>query len=404
MSLNVAPIGVFQQNKNATTPRLNTNNNLYPQTPKVQNDTLELSNKATQIDGLTTKSKVLIGAGVLATLGIATALIAKGKFSQAKDLVKQIEFKPAQTIEEAAAFAKKQLGIKKYELTDLDVANHVNEWLCSTKFNFSGFKIKTLPKDHVGVASMQAQIKTLNINEAKYKHSTSKKTITENIKSLCEEEMILKTEDGRYLLNTLYETPKEFNRLYKMHITAPDKMSFNEKIHFEQLTSEIKQLSQLARQAPTHIRGIARNPEAMAYLNKQNITIEQLEKMEGDELTKVLFDLFDNTNYKVKVCDGGPFRMLNHELGHYLHFKNVGVGKYNKMAVSGDMDLSKRFEGREKAFYDKRDHEIAQDVSFYASYDPGEFVAETYSYLVNGTKYADDIMALYKKYGGPLVA
>ena len=44
----------------------------------------------------------------------------------------------------------------------------------------------------------------------------------------------------------------------------------------------------------------------------------------------------------------------------------------------------------------------AGKISPYAQTGIGEFIADTYAELIKGTKLSDDVMALYKKYNGPL--
>jgi len=46
---------------------------------------------------------------------------------------------------------------------------------------------------------------------------------------------------------------------------------------------------------------------------------------------------------------------------------------------------------------------IASKISAYAKRSPLEFVAECYARLMHGEKLPDEVMALYKKYEGPLV-
>ena len=48
--------------------------------------------------------------------------------------------------------------------------------------------------------------------------------------------------------------------------------------------------------------------------------------------------------------------------------------------------------------------QTAGKVSRYAQTSIGEFVAEVYAKLVSGAKLPDDVMALYKKYNGPMIA
>ena len=50
----------------------------------------------------------------------------------------------------------------------------------------------------------------------------------------------------------------------------------------------------------------------------------------------------------------------------------------------------------------KKIHSTALEVSSYASTSIGEFVAETYAKMIAGKHLSDDVIALYKKYNGPL--
>ena len=53
---------------------------------------------------------------------------------------------------------------------------------------------------------------------------------------------------------------------------------------------------------------------------------------------------------------------------------------------------------------DQNIQQTAGKVSWYAQTSIGEFVAEVYAKLVSGAKLPDDVMALYKKYNGPMLA
>lgn len=49
----------------------------------------------------------------------------------------------------------------------------------------------------------------------------------------------------------------------------------------------------------------------------------------------------------------------------------------------------------------KTHKDTALKVSDYAVESPLEFVAEVYAKSLNGQTFSDDVMILYKKYGGP---
>ena len=53
---------------------------------------------------------------------------------------------------------------------------------------------------------------------------------------------------------------------------------------------------------------------------------------------------------------------------------------------------------------DEKIQQIAGKVSWYAQSGIGEFVAEVYAKLIKGEEIADDVLALYKKYNGPMIS
>jgi hypothetical protein len=57
-----------------------------------------------------------------------------------------------------------------------------------------------------------------------------------------------------------------------------------------------------------------------------------------------------------------------------------------------------------KAWVDNQDYmQTANRVSAYASYGPGEFIAETFAKMIDGNKLPNEVLALYKKLNGPNV-
>ncbi len=99
-------------------------------------DTVEISaaNKSNKQKGLSNGAKW--GLGALAVAGAATlaCVLTKGKIGskQAKQIVEQVEFKPAKTVDEAKKFAEDTLKIQynDYQYANLDLLNTINE-MCS---------------------------------------------------------------------------------------------------------------------------------------------------------------------------------------------------------------------------------------------------------------------------------
>lgn len=79
-----------------------------------------------------------------------------------------------------------------------------------------------------------------------------------------------------------------------------------------------------------------------------------------------------------------------HEAAHANH-----VGAY--------MEDREAYELHEqgKEFDDPEEEDVARRVSSYAGYNPLEFVAETFTGLMLGIDFDEEVMNLYEKYGGP---
>ena len=111
------PINTFAPIKN----NVPVQNNSTVMTPQVQ------TTQPVEPKGLSTSAKVGIGAAALGAITIGV-LLAKGKFSQAKQLAEHIDFKPATTVKEAKQFAKDNLGVN-IKFDDIDMINYINEAL-----------------------------------------------------------------------------------------------------------------------------------------------------------------------------------------------------------------------------------------------------------------------------------
>ena len=80
-----------------------------------------------------------------------------------------------------------------------------------------------------------------------------------------------------------------------------------------------------------------------------------------------------------------------HEYGHILHAKNVSYEKWTSLRKG------KFGSGKIGAFRKT----IAKQVGGAAALNPLEFVAEVFNGSVNGKKYSNAVMEMYKFYEGP---
>lgn len=173
---------------------------------------------------LSTGAKVGIGAGFLATAGLIAFLVMKGTVSEAKQLAEHIEFKPAQTLEEAIKFGKEHLGIKSYEdfgANDLDAINWLNEGFVNVSNRMKG-KLR-MPKqilftdnqNILGEHSLAGVVSDSNLPQELKKYSGSfflnKKffsdpieAVNNDFKKALKHGYFEKTEDGKIKVNSLF--------------------------------------------------------------------------------------------------------------------------------------------------------------------------------------------------------
>lgn len=99
----------------------------------------------------------------------------------------------------------------------------------------------------------------------------------------------------------------------------------------------------------------------------------------------------------------GEYQSLYHELGHSMHSK--AAKDYNKMSRLTELKtIGIKDDTIVREFVENIEiQRTAGKISEYAKSSPNEFVAETFSLLAQGQKLPDDVMAIYKKYYGPML-
>ena len=142
MTLAVDNSKFFITSQTMSTPTGSTTNSTLTATtpPEQKPDEFVNSNKKPNSN----KNLLLgIGAGLAAagSIGAVIYLIMHGKVGKATQLAEHIDFKPAQTIEEAIQFGKDNLKIKKYKgftENDLEVLNFINEGFTNVSNKLKG--------------------------------------------------------------------------------------------------------------------------------------------------------------------------------------------------------------------------------------------------------------------------
>lgn len=331
-----------------------------------QPDTVELSTNKKQ--GLSNGAKWGIGTGVVAGLGILAYALTRGKAGskQVQQLAEHIEFKPAKTVEEAKKFAKDKLDVIYFDelgkFEDMEMVNFINEWIVKThnnpKFGKNSYPRIVYNADLKGSLMSMTTKKTvingvdygygLGINLSEFKRLEPQALKKHNF----DFGFIKKGTNGQY-----YITESKFDNKYSQRL--------------------IKNL----------------NSDTLNFEDRMQLILDLLAYQERKVINGVM-----------QIRGRSVYNYLNHEQGHLLHSQISN--NYMQMRKVEEY-VKEGLEASEitKEFVNSKDIQaIAGRVSNYAKESPLEFVAETFAGLRDGIKFDDDVMSLYKKYGGPSVS
>lgn len=315
--------------------------------------------------GLSNSAKWGIGTVAVLGLGALAYVLTKGKAgsSSAKQILE--EFKPAKTLKEAKAYAKDKLGVHYNDIDDLEAVNFFNEWIAGLhkkckvidkssypKFisNYAGLgegELACLVDTTLSVGKQEGYVMGVNMPLIKNFGASMDKWI-------CDGSVIAKNKAGKYVItNETYNT--EFTR--------------------------------------DLVRRMNEYNANTTFKEKNRIILDILGLQDG----KIV-------NGKIQELRYNDFHYLNHELGHLRH--QECVNNYDMMKkVEEFKTLGKPVSDITQDFVtNKQIQQTARKVSDYATESPLEFVAETFSQLMEGKTFPDDVMALYKKYNGPSVS
>lgn len=326
-------------------------------------DTVEINSK--KKTGMSTGAKVGIGLGILGTVALAIGLMVKGRGSQAKEVVKHIEFKEAKTFEEAKKFAKDELGVIYHDINNLEMANFINEWLinihnkCKIIDKTSYPKIIADLKDKKQITAPFCMTESAKVNKNFEGHILGVNIATfEHFDKFLNEaigtgSVLAKNKSGKYIIvDDAYKTDFIKNVIERVN-------NYNNKIS---LKEKIKLMSDL--------KGIQDGKMVNGKWKEKQISI---------------------------------YQTLNHELGHLRHqyvAKDYETMKKAEEFITQGKSVS---DITQEFLNSKSIQETAGKVSPYAQESPLEFVAETFADLLEGKTLPDDVMALYKKYNGPII-
>ena len=252
-------------------------------------------------------------------------------------LEENIEFKKAETIEEAKKFAEEKLGIKKFKINDLEYANWINEALTNISNRFKGEvyfpqKIKFHSYDRKGaLADYGIAFDTIRIN---------RKRIEERVSDL---DNLLKVnsyeELTKYNLGKGYE---DFCKKLTKAYNSPESLTFFEKYSLVGSIYKVKQ------------------------------RLKQLDNKNSSEINTNGINMYGNIYQN-------EFETIYHEVGHCFDFKSKTLIDIYTDRIKSQKDLK---------------HLV---LPRYHKKNTFEFVASIFAGIMQGEKYQDDVMNLYKE-------
>ena len=327
-----------------------------------QPDTVSFSTKNKK-EGLLNGAKW--GFGALAVAGVATLayVLSKGKVGskQTKQIVEQVEFEPAKTIEEAKKFAENTLKIQynDYQYANLDLLNTINE-MCSKHIKLGKF-FDVIHFEKPGTCNIENPMSFSPISKGEF-NAKVLRINTDYINKFDDFFKYVFEHDGRVNLNKIIK--RNDNGTYVLTKQEYGSAFVNKFINKLNL-----------------------------YNNKSSYK-DKLEIYDGfSEMIANYNNILKGKNQMSDFSFDGSFL---HEAGHSVHYSSNQ--NLFKTLLDEKNELVKEFQNN------KEIRQTALKVSDYATTCPLEFVAEVWKRVQKGMTFSDDVMALYKKYGGPAVS
>lgn len=418
MTLAVDNSNFFITSQTMSTPTGSTTNSTLTATtpPEQKPDEFVNSNKKPNSN----KNLLLgIGAGLAAAGSIGTViyLIMHGKVGKATQLAEHIDFKPAQTIEEAIQFGKDNLKIKKYKgftENDLEVLNFINEGFTNVSNKLKGTirlpkSIKYKDLEDSTLAQVGPFTKSFELNKNVF--GDIDKTIKDILKPL--------EESGLIKVSIL-----ENNKIKHSFLKAFDKDSieplilqianykcgkcktFKEKCDLYNSLGVLLNTFNAGTKSPFRIiKQLIENPAVKEACQKSGIStdLEKIKTLSLAEQNQIVAQIFAKTGIKASLSfnikDNSEFHTIYHELGHLQDVQPRCFDTTDKH----NFEYSKYPKELKKWVDNGADIQTANRVSEYASHGEGEFVAETFAKLMDGAKLPDDVIELYKRVKGPAI-
>lgn len=309
----------------------------------------------------------------------------------------KIKYKKAKTIEEVKEYAEKVLGIKSFDIPDLEVANQVNLSITNAikksrgkihipdKVEFSSItgdcgKYSSLECPAETLIAEKTNEITLKINRDYYNNIDKK--INEYINHFKKNGQLSVNSKGRDCINLIssYKYDATLNRYFRLW--KQGKLTKKAKLDFDNLL-------QCAREEENAL--LMTKDSLTDYIKKSlSINLNNLPQEKYIEkathallsLRKEQKILLGANAYQTRNAIGLDGQVL-HELGHVTHFRKTPFSDLEQVIKTG--------------FTNPTDFATALKVSRYATESEGELIGEYIKGILSGDKYTDDVTKLFER-------
>lgn len=337
-----------------------------------------------------------------------------------KQYAQNIEFKTASSLEEAIEYAQKNWGIKEFEITNLDIANWVNLNITKISNKLNG-KLAvphiinyTTPQKNKYAVSINPEQDTIFINKEYYENiGTTLSSLVEALKK--GNVIVLNNETSKTEFRRIFVSKdiEKANNLLEKYTQNPDNINYNQQIELLEACSAVNNKCKTWKLAPLNIlKQILKSKEVLSGLKDTNIEtdINKISNMCTQEQADVLKSIFmkfkiDAFTFETNIGSSGS--SIFHEFGHLQHYYTINNGmEFYKLAKKDECEeIFGKISDETKEFLENSEiQQNAARVTEYATCSPLEFVAETFSKLIDGNNYPKEVMDLYYKYKGPKIS
>ena len=312
--------------------------------------------------------------------------------------IAKLQYKKASTTEEACDYALRKLGIKSYDIPDVELANQVN--LSMTRALKKSKGQITLP-DRVEFVSMNVGSSSrfssldcpaqtlmykdtgevvLQINKDYYDNIDD--IIGKYIKDFELNAQLATNSKGRDCIKLVssYKYSDTLNRYYRLY--KQGKLTPKAKLDFANLLENaVREEHALLASQDSLINYIKKH----VGIDLKGLSKEEYVKQAKEALLKIRREqkiVLTANAYQTKNAIGVDGQIL-HELGHSTHFRKIKFEDFEK-------EVSRKFNDADDVY-------TALQVSPYATENQGELIGEYIKGRLSGDKYSNDVDELFER-------